>query len=509
MFDSTGRNWQRPIDSRFNLIGLVGILSTLTLNGCTPQPETITLSSGPEGSGYKNISKQIAISARSIGNLALKDRYDSQGSKQNLQRLLDKEVDFAIVQLDVASEAMKKGKVQTLLVLSEEYIHIVARADSQIFSVADLEGKRVGIGPKASGMYFTAKRLFNASNLDVEEVSYNIGEVLKKLTKGEIDAGIYVGPLATSKNWENHLTTTPKLRFIPVNPSLVNYLVVQFPESYRTATIPKGSYQALPQLPNKDVPTVSTPGALVTRPDVDKDKVALLTWSILSTFRQYSPFYSKLARENSRSLMHEKLIYIHPGAQQAIDNGDPRWAWVRYLQTNHPLQAALIMLATTTTIGFMRGWWRKHRFANLIENNRQVIKKLASVAKENPQQALDDIGVFRQQHRLMLIDGVISIEVYEQIERMAQVFAEQCSIMQEHQHYQSIGNIVGLIDQWQEILETHPDSVIDRLKEFEQKYQQMLLSGTIDIQEYIQMINLTVIMVTIFSSPQLSKQDTF
>merc|ERR1712054_100889 len=120
--------------------------------------------------------------------------------------------------------------------------------------------------------------------------------------------------------------------------SLVNYLTIQFPESYQGKFIPQGTYKPLPQLPNQDLLTISTPGALITRPDVNQRKVSLLTWAIISNFRQYSPFYPQLASEQDAKLLSEGLIYIHPGAQQVFNHGDPRVAWQRYLQENKPLQ---------------------------------------------------------------------------------------------------------------------------------------------------------------------------
>ncbi|MGK7871892.1 MAG: TAXI family TRAP transporter solute-binding subunit [Xenococcaceae cyanobacterium] len=496
---------------RFKLIGLGGILSAispvgiavltaLSLSSCTIQPITVTLSTGSNGSGYKEIGKQISISASTVGKMTVQDNYDSQGSLQNLQRLLDKEVDFAILQLDVASEAMKKGQIKTIVVLTQEYVHIVTRADSGIQTFADLEGKRVAVGAPGSGIYFTAKRLFQATNLNIQEDKSNKG--LKKLLNGEVDAFIYVGPLGTSERLRTELTQSPRLRFIPIDPSLVNYLTIQFPESYRGTTIPKGIYKPLPELPRQDLSTISTAGALVTRPDVDKDTVALLTWSILSTVRQYSPFYPDLATDRAQSLVHEGLIYVHPGAQQAFVQGDPRVAWLHYIQQNKPLQAALIMLTTTSTIGFLLRWWRKQRCANLIEANRKAVSELRSLLEQNSQQALEDVEALRQQHRLMLIDGAVSTDVYEQIEQMTQVFADQCRTLEQQQRQASVHNLLDLIDKWEVMLQTNPEIAVGQLREFEQKYREMLLSGQVDIQTYLQLKQVNLILVMLFVSPQ-------
>ncbi|WLT38693.1 hypothetical protein NON20_02470 [Synechocystis sp. B12] len=101
------------------------VLFPLVFVGCTTRrTATVTLSTGNGLSAYVRIGKQIQESAATV-DLVVVDNKDSQGSQQNLQRLLDGEVDFAMVQLDVASEAMKAGDVAAVAILTEEYAHIV------------------------------------------------------------------------------------------------------------------------------------------------------------------------------------------------------------------------------------------------------------------------------------------------------------------------------------------------------------------------------------------------
>ncbi len=484
------------------------IFSVIALNSCTFNPKTITLSSGFQGSGYQQIGKEISISAQKVGKINVLDNYDSQGSQQNLERLLNKEVDFAIVQLDVATEAMKQGQVKTIVILTEEYLHLITRTENNIQTFADLEGKRVAVSHLGSGIYFTAQRIFQAAQIKVQEDRSTVEEGLNKLLEGKVDAFIYVGPLAANKQLRAKLTKTSRLRFIPIDSGLVNYLTINLPETYDSATIPKASYSFLPELPRQDLPTISTRGALITRPDVNKNTVALLTWSILSTFRDYLPFYPKLAEENSQSLMYEGLLYTHPGAQQAFDTGDPRSAWIRYLQDNQPLQSALIMLLATSTLGFSLRWWHRKRYLNLIKADRKAISELRSILAQNPQQAMTNVEQLRQQHRLMLLDGTISVEVYEQIERMTQVFAEQCRNLQQRQYHQSIRNIFSSLDQWQSILEMNPQLALAKLKESQDKYQKMLLSGQINIQTYIQLEQLNLILAMFYASVHATRRSS-
>jgi hypothetical protein len=51
----------------------------------------------------------------------------SEGSLQNLQRLLDRQADFAPVQLNVVSDVVRQGKVQAIATLANEPIHGLCR----------------------------------------------------------------------------------------------------------------------------------------------------------------------------------------------------------------------------------------------------------------------------------------------------------------------------------------------------------------------------------------------
>ncbi|MDJ0659124.1 MAG: TAXI family TRAP transporter solute-binding subunit [Crocosphaera sp.] len=480
------------------LTGSLILILPILVGSCGTQKTLVSISSGSEGSGYQRISSQIKLSANTIDQIDVTDNYKSQGSQQNLQRLLNKEVDFAIVQSDVASEAMKEGKVNTLLVLTQEYLHIVTQANSDIKTLADLQGKKVIIGAEGSGIYFTAKRIFAASNIIVTEVKSNEDRV-KKLNDNQVDAFIYVGPLATSEKFKQDLKQANQLCFIPIDSSLINYLTIQFPESYQEAIIPQGTYKPLPELPNQDLPTISTPGALITRPDVNQRTVALLTWAIISNFRQYSPFYPELASEQDAKLLSEGLIYIHPGAQQVFNYGDPRVAWQRYLRENKPLQAGLIMLVTTSSIGFLLRWLRKRKQNNLLKANLQTIHELRQLLESNPQKATEEIENLRQKYRLMLIDGQVATEVYEQIEKMTQIFSDQCQRWHKKQRELSHNHILQLIDEWSEQL---PKSLMlqhGQLRYSHEQYKEMLKTGQLDLQTYLQMIQITLVWTNLFS----------
>ena len=206
------------------------------------------------------------------------------------------------------------------------------------------------------------------------------------------------------------------------------------------------------------------------------------------------------------------MIYIHPGAQQVFNHGDPRVAWQRYLQENKPLQAAFIMLISTSSLGFLIRWWGKRKQNNLLQANLQTIHELRQLLDDNPQKAIEENETLRQKYRLMLIDGKVSPEVYEQIEKMPQIFSEQCKQWQEKQKELSHNQILKLMDEYSQKL---PEGLIlgevqeEQLEYTHQQYKEMLKSGQLDLQTYLQMIQLTLTWTNLLSLNQSQNQNNY
>lgn len=468
----------------------------MVLSGCGPPTTTVTLTSGSANSAYARIGNQIQASAATV-DLVVEDSKNSQGSQENLERLLKGEADFALVQLDVASQAMKKGTVTAVAILTEEFVHIISHNDVGIKSFADLEGRKINIGSPGSGINFTASRLFESTNLNIEaQTDAPLGEALPRFVapNSGIDALVYVGPLKASEAVREKLNSLSNFRFVPLDPSFINYLTLQFPESYRKAYIPEGTYKALPPFPNEDILTISTGGALLTRPDLHRDKVALMTWAIFNNARQFASFYPKLASENGAVNLYESLLYVDSAAMRVYENGDPRIAWLRYLQKNTPLQAASIMLLSTTTIGFLLRGWRKRRTKKFLDGHRQAIAELGSQVQESPEQALKEIQGLQQGYRLMLIEGSLSPDLYQKIEGMNEVFTEQCRAEINRRQEKDLDQIIGTLTEMSPSSQVNEPAMVAHLQECQRVYREMLLSGHLDFSAYLNLYQMQLLL---------------
>ncbi|HUU66821.1 MAG TPA: TAXI family TRAP transporter solute-binding subunit [Methyloceanibacter sp.] len=107
-------------------------------------------------------------------------------------------VDMGITQANVLKHFAKTGElgpnlesqVAYIAKLFNEEMHVLVRAD--ITDVAALDGKTVNIGIEGSGAEITARSVFNALGVTVQEVHLDEAAALAKLKAGAIDATVII-----------------------------------------------------------------------------------------------------------------------------------------------------------------------------------------------------------------------------------------------------------------------------------------------------------------------------
>ncbi|MEP0915747.1 TAXI family TRAP transporter solute-binding subunit [Leptolyngbya sp. DQ-M1] len=472
---------------------------TLLTSGCARSPKQVALSSGTSQGYYSRLAEQIRSVTHHTVQLKVENR-ESQGSIENLRRLLDRQVDFALVQLDVVSNAMSQGKVQAVAILANEPIHIIASKDAKIRSFSDLNNKRVGVGSSGSGIRYTSEYLIRAFNLKLQKDSSSFDETFRKLSIRQLDAGFYVGTLGASERLRQELIANSSLQLVSIEPERINYLTNRDPGAYQSTTIPQGVYNPRPVIPSRDISTLATATVLVTRPDVSTETVGLLTWAILYNSRRFSLFYPDLQTGEARSLLQRNLLYVHPGAQNVYaENADPRNAWLRYLEANSDLQAGLVILFGTSGIGLIIQRWRRDRSKKFLLATITRTNELKQFLPHNPQQALEGIEDLSQEHRLMFIDGSITSDAYEQVQHKTQTFAVQCRTILEQQRKQFVLNTLLVLDDWQASLQTDPQAALQKLGYLKQQYREMLITDQVEVQAYIELMELTLLSVMTLS----------
>jgi len=147
-------------------VGLVSIVAiAVAFHFVQPAPpSTITITSGPDGSAYRAVADRYAPILKRNG-IQLKI-LPSEGSLENLRRLTDpaSQVDVGLVQGGVATGI----DVTSLVSLGSVFyqpLAIVYRSPHPVERLAELQGKRIAIGPEGSGTRFLALALLKANEI--------------------------------------------------------------------------------------------------------------------------------------------------------------------------------------------------------------------------------------------------------------------------------------------------------------------------------------------------------
>jgi len=247
------------------------------------------------------------------------------GSVFNVNAINSGDLEFGVVQSDRQYQAYNgtadwKGKpvkkLRAVFSIHPESVTIVAAADKNIKTVADLKGKVVNIGNPGSGQRGNAMDLLAAAGIDykkdIKAEGLKAAESAGMLQDGRIDAFFYtVGhPNGSVKE---AVAGARKVNFVAVPADVVKKLTDKF-SYYASSYIPVAQYKGVANEGNVD--TFGVKATLCTSADVPDEVVYAITKEVfenLETFKKLHPAYAVLTKE---SMLQGLSAPIHPGAMK-------------------------------------------------------------------------------------------------------------------------------------------------------------------------------------------------
>src|SRR6185503_1922581 len=227
-------------------------------------PDTITITTGPEGSQFRNSAERYRkILARSGVTLEI---VPSNGALENLKRLTDPDVDVDVgfVQGGLAAD----HKIDDLVSLGSVFYQPVAvfyRSAKPFDRLSALKGMRVAIGPEGSGARSLALTLLKANGIEPggsTKLLNLAGEAaVKAMLSHEIDAAFLMGDAATAGAFRR-LSGVPGIRqfdFAQADAYLRRFRFLS------KIVLPPGSIDLGRNLPEKPLTLIATTVELVAR----------------------------------------------------------------------------------------------------------------------------------------------------------------------------------------------------------------------------------------------------
>ncbi|MGH6762333.1 MAG: TAXI family TRAP transporter solute-binding subunit [Phyllobacterium sp.] len=316
--------------SRIRRLSIAAIAGTIALGATLAVAQTpafFRIGTGGTAGTYYPIGGLIANAISGAGDKGVAGlvatAVSSNGSVANINAIQAGSMESGFTQSDVAYWAHSgtglydgKGKVEDLRLIGTLYpetIHLVARKDAGIKSVADLKGKRVSIDEPGSGTIVDARIVLAAYGLSEDDI---VAEHLKpgpageRLKDGALDAYFFVGGYPTGAISE--LATSNGITLVPITGPEADKILADY-NFFSKDTVPAGVYADV-----GETPTISVAAQWVTSAKQPDDLVYNITkvmWND-ATRAALDAGHAKGKLITLQNAATSVGIPLHPGAER-------------------------------------------------------------------------------------------------------------------------------------------------------------------------------------------------
>ena len=296
------------------------LVAALVLTGCAESKTAKRLRFGVAGEGgvYHAFGEVFAALENDTtnGTVELKT---TAGSAANLRLLGGEYLQLAIAQADLAQDAANQTGIfadeeelrgfRAVAALYTEACQIIVRADSDIQSVEDLQGKTVSIGAEESGSEQNAEQILAAYGLNdklVNTVNLNYEDAAAQLKAGKLDAMMITSGAPSEVVTE--LAGDCGVRLLSVDGAAAQRLLDAY-STYSAYTVPAGTYPGQTEA----VQTVGVKAVLLASEELSAKQVQQLT-ELLFTSREALEEQLGITLDTETDAVEGVGIPFHAGA---------------------------------------------------------------------------------------------------------------------------------------------------------------------------------------------------
>ena len=283
---------------------------------------TLFLMGGGPGGTYIQLASNLseALDSDTLRVIAL----TGQGSRQAQTDLLYlDQVDVVMMDNHVREHAIRNNlipefdlaqSIQYISALYPQEFHIVARDD--IAALADLEGRRVNLGPETSGGFLAGTILFSELGIQIDARTLGNSAGVDALLAGDVDAVLRVAGQPTGVI--SDIPAGAPVHFLEVPAAMLGSNV------FGPGTIRGESYPDLLE-PGATISTISSPGVFAVLNPADEtpgraeriDRFIEAYFANFESFKDSTQFHPKW---NEMSLATDVPGWTrHPTAQRLLD----------------------------------------------------------------------------------------------------------------------------------------------------------------------------------------------
>jgi uncharacterized protein len=203
------------------------------------------------------------------------------------------------------------GQILSWLSIAPVAMHVITLDGGPINTLADLKGKRVGMGQPGGVSMLDADALMGQLGLssgdDYKDFRVRLGNMANMLGDGNLDAAIWNGSFPLPPVIK--LSATQKVKLLPISDEFYNDLSAEYPPYFRI-NIPAGTYTGI----DTDTPSYGLGNALVISAKVSDELVYQMTKAIMTNLDHLKSVHPAFGRVNKNTVLNGFGAPLHPGA---------------------------------------------------------------------------------------------------------------------------------------------------------------------------------------------------
>jgi TRAP transporter TAXI family solute receptor len=205
-------------------------------------------------------------------------------------------------------EGSEPGKILSWMSIAPVGMHIITLEGSGINSVADLKGKRIGMGQPGGVSMLDANALMGmVAGDDFEPFRVRLGDMVDMLSDGNIDAALWNGSFPLPPVIK--LSAQRDVKLVPISDEFYADVNAKYPPYFRLS-IPGGTYEDVAG----DTPTYGLANGLVISAEVSEDRVYAMTKAVFENLDALAGVHPAFGRVSKDTVLNGFGAPLHPGA---------------------------------------------------------------------------------------------------------------------------------------------------------------------------------------------------